>query len=388
MTSTANLSLDNVFERLADMDVAYGRATAAMKDALGDHQAALKSYTIDAALAPHRDGTAAIKFAVDLGDKAVEFLLAWLEGDTSHWPEFKEQLSHSQLESSGEAPVGEDRDTPPADWFAQGLPDPHSGRYDCSRAALIGGELTDDEVANTIYLDPSEKNVTIAKDRIRWLSRQLIAAKAKLQERPVVTAEPISAVPVSTQVEPHDFRQEVVDLLDSPTVQAIANIFAPENLVVSKSFSEQIADVIKNRKAHEMSPERAAEIRNAVADAMRGDEDASNKHREAASLFLFWPSNFIDLAKSPESYPQLVVELAKFIARWEEIGRTNVTGIQEDEAVELLARLFEKRATAHLKMTEAQFEHWWTIDERAASARKQKRALAKALLQEFKVVRK
>jgi hypothetical protein len=66
------------------------------------------------------------------------------------------------------------RGTPSSRWSAEGLPDPHGPRYDCERAALAGGGgMTDDEVANAVYLDPNIVNLTIAKDRIRWLSRKL-----------------------------------------------------------------------------------------------------------------------------------------------------------------------------------------------------------------------
>ncbi|MCP1852732.1 MULTISPECIES: hypothetical protein [unclassified Bradyrhizobium] len=68
--------------------------------------------------------------------------------------------------------------TPGARWRAEGKPDPHGDRYDCDRAQLAGGDLTDDEVANAVFLDPGINNLTIAKDRIRWLSRQLEKATA------------------------------------------------------------------------------------------------------------------------------------------------------------------------------------------------------------------
>lgn len=67
--------------------------------------------------------------------------------------------------------------TPAARWREEGKPDPHGARYDCERAQIAGGHLTDDEVANAVFLDPSIENLTIAKDRIRWLSRQLEAAR-------------------------------------------------------------------------------------------------------------------------------------------------------------------------------------------------------------------
>ncbi|WP_454629430.1 hypothetical protein [Bradyrhizobium cenepequi] len=71
--------------------------------------------------------------------------------------------------------------TPAARWREQGKPDPHSIRYDCERAQTAGGHLTDDEVANAVFLHPSIENLTIAKDRVRWLSRQLAAQSGQPQ---------------------------------------------------------------------------------------------------------------------------------------------------------------------------------------------------------------
>lgn len=68
------------------------------------------------------------------------------------------------------------RSTPAARWRDNGEPDPFGDRYDRERASLCGGHMTDDEVANAMYLDPGIANLTAAKDRIRWLSRALEAA--------------------------------------------------------------------------------------------------------------------------------------------------------------------------------------------------------------------
>lgn len=78
--------------------------------------------------------------------------------------------------------------TPAARWREKGEPDPHAGNYDCERAALAMGDMTDDELANAVYMLgdakpgiqalkdgalPSIAYLTAAKDRIRWLSRAL-----------------------------------------------------------------------------------------------------------------------------------------------------------------------------------------------------------------------
>lgn len=85
-----------------------------------------------------------------------------------------------------------------AEWRAEGLADPHGTRYDCDRAALTMGNLTDDELANGVFLHgdgthgraPIQEVIagrafwpiawlTAAKDRIRWLSRALERERAK-----------------------------------------------------------------------------------------------------------------------------------------------------------------------------------------------------------------
>lgn len=88
--------------------------------------------------------------------------------------------------------------TPSSRWAANGEPDPHGNRYDCERAALAMGDMTDDELANAVFLhgdsEPSIADLasgkailpiaylTAAKDRIRWLSRRLVAATASKEQ--------------------------------------------------------------------------------------------------------------------------------------------------------------------------------------------------------------
>lgn len=80
-------------------------------------------------------------------------------------------------------PVTEEA-TPAAKWRQEGKEDPHGNRYDCERAKLGMGHLTDDELANAVFMaDRSSLDLiayqTAAKDRIRWLSRALEAAIAR-----------------------------------------------------------------------------------------------------------------------------------------------------------------------------------------------------------------
>ena len=85
-----------------------------------------------------------------------------------------------------------------AKWRKEGKEDPHGNQYDCARATLVLGNLTDDELANAVYLHgdtpPRMTDVirgkatmpivylTAAKDRIRWLSRQNEYLLSKLEE--------------------------------------------------------------------------------------------------------------------------------------------------------------------------------------------------------------
>ena len=87
--------------------------------------------------------------------------------------------------------------TPGAQWRAEGDGDPHGKAYDCERAALCMGYLSDDELANAAFLNydvrPPLQDIiagrahspiaymTAVKDRIRWLSRKLAEATALLE---------------------------------------------------------------------------------------------------------------------------------------------------------------------------------------------------------------
>lgn len=91
--------------------------------------------------------------------------------------------------SSPDAEKGVDVGTPSSKWKTAGEQDPHGDRYDCERAALAMGSMTDDELANGVFMHGNEPlNIealmsgkpgyhppiawlTAAKDRIRWLSR-------------------------------------------------------------------------------------------------------------------------------------------------------------------------------------------------------------------------
>ena len=79
-------------------------------------------------------------------------------------------------------------DTPVAHWRAEGKKDPHDDKYLCARNELCMGNLTDDELANEVFLYDhrtglnSMSYLTAAKERIRWLSRKLAAAEQQLRE--------------------------------------------------------------------------------------------------------------------------------------------------------------------------------------------------------------
>lgn len=83
--------------------------------------------------------------------------------------------------------------TPAAHWREKGEPDPHGSYYDRERAELPLGNMTDDELANAVFMygdtKPSIAEImdgtakmpivylTAGKERIRWLSRKLIEAE-------------------------------------------------------------------------------------------------------------------------------------------------------------------------------------------------------------------
>jgi len=71
----------------------------------------------------------------------------------------------------------QDPGTPAAWWRVKGEADPFETRYDCERAKLFMGQYTDDEIANKAYMQLSGPIAEGVKDRIRWLSRQLVEAE-------------------------------------------------------------------------------------------------------------------------------------------------------------------------------------------------------------------
>ena len=77
--------------------------------------------------------------------------------------------------------------TPAAKWRQEGQPDPFGTDYDCERAKLAMGRLTDDELANAVFLYDHRSGLqsisytTAAKERIRWLSRRLEEALAEIK---------------------------------------------------------------------------------------------------------------------------------------------------------------------------------------------------------------
>lgn len=69
--------------------------------------------------------------------------------------------------------------TPPNRWSGNGEPDPHGDHFNGERACLAMGDMTDDELANGMYMCDHRTSfrsihwLTAGKERIRWLSRAL-----------------------------------------------------------------------------------------------------------------------------------------------------------------------------------------------------------------------
>ena len=112
--------------------------------------------------------------------------LRGFDGNHTNWMNFDAE----QLEGIGRVLSGvKVSGTPGAQWRAAGEPDPHGARYNCQRAELALGHLSDDELANGAFMNyDAPLNLegiqagthsgpvawmTAVKDRIRWLSRQL-----------------------------------------------------------------------------------------------------------------------------------------------------------------------------------------------------------------------
>ncbi|MDX7778338.1 hypothetical protein SJR98_09615 [Aeromonas hydrophila] len=88
--------------------------------------------------------------------------------------------------------------TPAAHWREKGEPDPHGSYYDFERSGLPLGDLTDDELANAVFMHGDGKPsiaeiiagtakmpivyLTAAKERIRWLSRRVEGGKQRHKE--------------------------------------------------------------------------------------------------------------------------------------------------------------------------------------------------------------
>lgn len=88
--------------------------------------------------------------------------------------------------------------TPAALWRTRGEPDPHPDLVDRERAQLPMGQLTDDQLADAAFMNYDQKPsaedlifrrawtplmwMTAVKERVRWLSRQLVKRQARIDQ--------------------------------------------------------------------------------------------------------------------------------------------------------------------------------------------------------------
>ena len=63
------------------------------------------------------------------------------------------------------------KQTPFATWRENGEPDPHGAHYSGSKGAIAGGHISDVKIV--LSLNCGIASLTMAKERIRWLSRRL-----------------------------------------------------------------------------------------------------------------------------------------------------------------------------------------------------------------------
>lgn len=170
-----------------------------------------------------------------------------------------EQL-HSKADIAAELAYRDDRieqleaqlksnSTPAAKWRGNGDRDPFGDTFNGERAELCCGNLTDDEMANAVYLNPDIGNLTGAKERIRWLSRRLVdackernelAARVKrLKKRPsTVDISLDNLIRIVNLVSRYDGRAET-DILEFEIVPVPLTRFVPGG---------QGAEIAKNLK--------------------------------------------------------------------------------------------------------------------------------------------
>ena len=112
--------------------------------------------------------------------------------------------------------------TPAAKWRENNEPDPFLGIYDVPRSELLMGNLTDDEMANELFLYDHRGGLSsmmylkAGQDRIRWLSRQLCKAEAQLKEKETKVAE------LTDHVDQLDKRIVELEAVAKATVSATA----------------------------------------------------------------------------------------------------------------------------------------------------------------------
>lgn len=98
--------------------------------------------------------------------------------------------------------------------------------------------------------------------------------------------------------------------------------------------------------AERLQTRAGAALRGTVRDRQNGDglsfpqPPVSKLHRQAASMFLCWPMNVLDLCKEDKDLPAAIEKLAAFIAVWEAKGATRDAAEGAEETYgEALAKL-------------------------------------------------
>lgn len=183
-------------------------------------------------------------------DNADDYLIMFMNDEAKQLQQLLADLQNDDEEEPADTP---DEATVAAAWREAGEVDPHGDYYDCERAKLCMGHLTDDELASGVYLNGDKQLtpqrliagetssmvwLTAAKERIRWLSRNLVSAiQGKMPEGMVAA----TLIPTASQYDDPLVRLIVRWMgYDKPTIIKLRQIVMKESVGGVPDWMEHI----------------------------------------------------------------------------------------------------------------------------------------------------